>query len=92
MTPWSGAQHAARHLLLWYHGYVLLRDTWIGLLIMQCTYTVLGPVIFEVNDDFERHKMQGAVPGLVNLQRQVCYFGDEECMGGFFSKYMGTTT
>lgn len=38
---------------------------------------MLGRVIFGRDEDFEHHVSQGIEPGLIRLQRQVCFFGDE---------------
>ena len=39
---------------------------------------MLGRVIFGRDKDFECHESQGNQPGLIRLQRQVCFFGEEE--------------
>lgn len=39
---------------------------------------MLGRVIFGRDEDFEYHVSQGIEPGLIRLQRQTSYFGDEE--------------
>ncbi|KAF1842332.1 kinase-like protein [Cucurbitaria berberidis CBS 394.84] len=43
-----------------------------------CIYAVLGRVIFGPDADLEKHEELGALPGMIRLQRQVSYFGDQE--------------
>lgn len=43
---------------------------------------MLGRVIFGPDEDFEHHISQGIEPGLIRLQRQTCYFGDEAGVQG----------
>jgi serine/threonine protein kinase len=43
---------------------------------------MLGRVIFGPDDDFQRNLAQGALPGVIRLQRQVSYFGDSEGING----------
>lgn len=38
---------------------------------------MLGRVIFGRDEDFEYHESQGIEPGLIRLQRQISYFGEE---------------
>jgi serine/threonine protein kinase len=49
---------------------------------------VLGRVIFGVDDDFRTHEAQGALPAIIRLQRQLCYFGDKEGINGLM-KHVG---
>ncbi|MCJ1254545.1 hypothetical protein MMC24_002360 [Lignoscripta atroalba] len=53
-----------------------------------CIYAMLGRVIFEPDDDFQKHQAQGALPALIRLQRQVSYFGDQEGLNGLM-KHVG---
>ncbi|KAH0365835.1 calcium/calmodulin dependent protein kinase, partial [Aureobasidium melanogenum] len=55
---------------------------------IMCIHAVLGRVIFALDDDFEKHEMQGALPYLIHLQRQVCFFGDESGIEGLV-KHIG---
>ncbi|GAB7349967.1 hypothetical protein MBLNU459_g0656t1 [Dothideomycetes sp. NU459] len=48
----------------------------------MCIYAILGRVIFGIDDDFKKHEMQGALPHLIHLQRQICYFGDTDGVYG----------
>ncbi|KAF2207789.1 hypothetical protein CERZMDRAFT_114971 [Cercospora zeae-maydis SCOH1-5] len=43
-----------------------------------CIYIMLGRIKFGRDEDFEYHVSQGIEPGLIRLQRQRSYFGDEE--------------
>ncbi|KAI1113051.1 kinase domain-containing protein [Nemania sp. NC0429] len=53
-----------------------------------CIYAMLGRVIFGPDDDFNKHKSQGALPPLIRLQRQVSYFGTEDGLNGLV-KHVG---
>jgi serine/threonine protein kinase len=44
---------------------------------------ILGP-----DADFEKHKVLGALPDMIRLQRQVSYFGDQEGLDGL-KTYLG---
>lgn len=44
----------------------------------QCIYAMLGRVVFGRDEDFGYHISQGIEPGLIRLQRQTSYFGDED--------------
>lgn len=43
---------------------------------------MFGRIICGVDDDFEKHETQGAVPMAIRLQRLVSYFGDKEGLHG----------
>ncbi|KAL1857981.1 hypothetical protein Plec18170_003205 [Paecilomyces lecythidis] len=47
-----------------------------------CIYAVLGRVILGPDDDLREHQAKGALPGLIRLQRQVSYFGDQDWING----------
>ncbi|CAK1354283.1 hypothetical protein CB0940_01846 [Cercospora beticola] len=47
-----------------------------------CVYAIFGRVICGVDEDFQKHESQGAVPMAIRLQRLVSYFGDEEGLNG----------
>ncbi|KAG9696237.1 calcium/calmodulin dependent protein kinase, partial [Aureobasidium melanogenum] len=55
---------------------------------IMCIHAVLGRVIFALDDDFKKHEMQGALPYLIHLRRQVCFFGDEDGIEGLV-KHIG---
>ncbi|KAF1348903.1 kinase domain-containing protein [Delphinella strobiligena] len=55
---------------------------------IMCIYTMLQRVIFGIADDFRKHERQGALPYLIHLQRQICYFGDTEGVYGLM-KHIG---
>nr|POE59345.1 serine/threonine-protein kinase ssn3 [Quercus suber] len=42
-----------------------------------CIYAILGRIIFGRDADFDHHESLGIEPGLIRLQRQTSYFGDE---------------
>lgn len=54
----------------------------------QCIYAMLGRHIFGVDDDFNFHEFQGALPTMIRIQRQVSYFGDEDGIEGLL-KHVG---
>lgn len=43
---------------------------------------MLGQVIFGPDEDFQKHKSQGALPHIIRLQCQVSYFGDLKGLNG----------
>lgn len=43
---------------------------------------MLGRVIFGPDEDFEKHRGQGALPAMIRLQRQVSFLGDQEGLHG----------
>ena len=55
---------------------------------LQCIYALLGRVIFGPDDDFQKHLVQGALPEMIRLQRQVSYFGAQEGVDGLL-KHIG---
>ncbi|OAX78472.1 serine/threonine protein kinase [Emergomyces africanus] len=53
-----------------------------------CIYAMLGQVIFEADEDLQKHESQGAFPHVIRLQRQVSFFGDREGLNGLM-KHVG---
>lgn len=45
-------------------------------------YVMYGRIICGSDEDFEKHKLQGALPTMVRLQRQISYFGDGDSLRG----------
>ncbi|MCJ1399539.1 hypothetical protein MMC11_002741 [Xylographa trunciseda] len=57
-----------------------------------CIYAVLGRIIFGVDEDFQKHGAQGALPTLIRLQRQVSYFGEREGIKGLLKHFSDDDT
>ncbi|OJD14002.1 serine/threonine protein kinase [Emergomyces pasteurianus Ep9510] len=55
---------------------------------LLCIYAMLGQVIFEADEDLQKHESQGAFPHIIRLQRQVSFFGDREGLNGLM-KHVG---